>query len=538
MKKLTNILIYLFSGLFLFSSCQKMEDIHSKYLADGDIIYAPKPLLTKAFAGKNRIKLEYYLYNAVNVNKCIVEWNEGKSQKSLDISPKLPLDTLDIMIDGLEEKSYIFNIYTLDTYGNRSVKEQVAGSAYDTKYQSGLTNRPLLSFEGGGTVDSIVVNWGTPAKGNTGVEITYNNREGEPVSKMLLPAEAKIVIRDWESEGEMTYQSFYIPEPEAIDTFASEPTQTVMPVYIEFKGVQIDKSGWTIIDFDSEEPKESNWGPPIQGLAAAAIDNDPATFWHTAWDQTQPVHPHHITIDLGAMVKMNAFELTKRQGKNDCMKKFTVETSVDNVTYSSLGTFTYDQASASQRYQTNSLPLARYIRYTALEAYEDKFYTHLAEFSVEGIVANKISKSNWEITGFSTQEPKEANWGPPIQGLAAAVIDNDLATFWHSAWDLTQPEYPHFFTVDMKETVKMMAVECFRRQGKNDGQTKFRIYTSNDGENFVDQGVFDFDTSTNAGQMYSLSFIPEARYFKYEAIEGPKFYAHLAEIEVYGTPID
>lgn len=527
MKNVAHILLAIFCGIVILSSCEKMNDIHSDFLKDGDIIYAPKPLLAHSFGGKNRLKLKYYLMNAVNVNKCVVEWNEGNSSRSTDIAPKLPLDSLEIIIDGLEEKSYIFSIYTIDTNGNRSVKEQVTGSAYDQKFQSGLTNRPFVTIEGGGTTDSIVVRWGTPAGGHTGVELTYNNRSGEPVSRVVLPEEDAIVIRDWESEGQMSYQSYYVPEPMAIDTFAANAEQVMMPMYIEFTGTPVDKTNWTIIDFSAEEPAE---GAP-NGLATAAIDGNPATFWHSPWNGQQPQHPHHITIDFGAVVKMNAFELTKRQGKNDCQKRFTVEVSLDNVNFTSLGTFTYEQANASQRYQTNSLPLVRYLRYTALEAYEDKFYTHLAEFSVEGVVAEKIDRSAWEVTGFSTEEPAE---GAP-NGLVTAALDGNLGTFWHTQWNGGSPGYPHYFVVDMKQQVKILAVECFRRQGDNRGQSKYKIHTSNDGVNFTDQGTFDFNNQIDAGQVASLSFMPEARYVKYEAIEGPNNYAFLAEFYVYGT---
>ncbi|KOH43091.1 DUF4998 domain-containing protein [Sunxiuqinia dokdonensis] len=532
MKNITNILLSIFCGIIILSSCEKMEDIHSDFLKDGDIIYAPKPLMPQSFGGKNRLKLKYYLMNAVNVNKCVVEWDEGNSSQTIDVTPKLPLDSLEIIIDGLEEKSYIFNIYTIDTNGNRSVKEQVTGSAYDAKFQSGLTNRPLASIVGGGTTDSIVVSWGTPAEGHTGLQMMYNNRAGEPVSRMVLPEDDAIVIRDWESEGEMTYQSYYVPEPLAIDTFAAENEQVTMPMYIEFRGTPVDKTNWTIVDFSSEEPAEAQWGPPIQGLAAAAIDNDPTTFWHSAWDlEVNPEHPHHITIDFGAVIKMNAFELTKRQGKNDCQKRFTVEVSLDNVNFTSLGTFTYEQASASQRYQTNSLPMARYLRYTAIEAYEDKFYTHLAEFSVEGVVAAQIDRSTWDVTDFSSEEPAE---GDP-NGRVIAALDGDLGTFWHTQWNGGSPDYPHYFVVDMKQQVKILAVECFRRQGDDRGQAKYKIHTSDDGVNFVDQGTFDFDNKIDAGQMASLAFMPEARYIKYEAIEGPNNFAFLAEFYVYGT---
>ena len=535
MKKIAILFAFIIGGVLIFNSCQKMEDIHSEYLKDGDIIYASKPLVIQSFAGKKRIKLRYYLVNAVNVNKCVVEWDEGASSQTIDISPNMPIDSIDIMIDNLEEKSYIFKVFTLDTHGNRSVKEQVTGSAYDTKYQLGLTNRSLLGIEGGGTIDSLVVSWGTAPSGNTGVEMVYNNREGVAVTKVLSSNEDRIVIRAWESEGKMTYRSFFIPEENAIDTFASASAEVMLPQFIEFNGEPVDKTNWTIVDLSGEEPAEAQWGPPIQGLAAATIDGDNSTFWHSPWASANPPHPHFFTIDFGDVVKMNAFELVKRANKNDCQKRFTVEVSLDNVTFTSLGTFTYEQANASQKYQVLSLPLARYVKYTVLEGWTGANHSHLAEFNVEGQIASQLDRTNWEVVDFSTEEPAEANWGPPIQGQVAAILDGDFGTFWHTQWDGGSPGYPHYFVLDMKEATKLLAVGAARRQNDGRGQTKFIIYTSNDGVNFEEQGTFDFNAGINDEQIFALSFLPEARYIKYEATEGSNFFAFMSEFNVYGN---
>lgn len=89
----------------------------------------------------------------------------------------------------------------------------------------------------------------------------------------------------------------------------------------------------------------------------------------------------------------------------------------------------------------------------------------------------------------------------------------------------------------MKKTVRILAVESFRRQGNNNGQTKYKIYTSKDGTNFTDQGEFNFDRMRNAGQMVQLPLMPEARYIKYVATQGPNHFAFLAEFYVYGKEL-
>jgi hypothetical protein len=362
MKRITIFLTFIFSIALLFNACEKMEDIHSQYLEDGDIIYAPKPLIIQTFAGQKRVGLKYYLMNAVNVNKCIVEWNDGEESQTIDIAPNVPVDSVEFMINNLEEKSYIFKIYTIDSNGNRSIKEQVTGSSYDAKYISGLTNRSIVSIVGGGTIDSVTIAWGTPAKGNTGTEISYNNVEGQPVSKMVMPDELLTVIKGWESEGTLTYKSFYIPEENAIDTFATELESTMLPAFIEFEGVKISNEKWEIVDFSTEEPGE---GAP-NGLASAAIDGNLGTFWHTQWSGGSPGYPHFITVDLIDIVKINRMDFFRRQGDARGQTRFQIETSLDGVNYTNQGSFDYDPKSDSQSYQLGNLPMARYIKYTAI----------------------------------------------------------------------------------------------------------------------------------------------------------------------------
>ncbi len=514
MKKIKLYLTFIFGIALLFNACQDMEDIHSEYLADGDIIYATKPLGIQTFAGRNRISLKYYLINAVNVNQCIVEWDEGAGSQTVNITPNLPLDSIMFDINGLEERSYIFKIYTVDKNGNRSVKEQTSGASYAEKFEAILTNRPIIGITGGGTIDSLVVTWGTPTEGNTGVEITYNN-----------------------SEGTMSFKSFYIPEENAIDTFESAAETTTLPMFIEFEGTKIPKTNWEIIDFSTEEPAEANWGPPIQGQAAAAIDNNLGTFWHSQWDGASPGYPHYFTVDLKDVVKINKIKTFRRQGDGRGQTEFRIETSLDGVNFENQGTFGYDASLDSMAYNLSSLPMARYIKYTATQG--SKFFAFLAELDVYGQVASKLDRSEWEVIDFSSEEPAEANWSSyDYQGKVIAVLDDVLSTFWHSAWESSSPDFPHHFTIDMKKTVRMLAVDCARRQGNGGGHTKFQILTSNDGQNFTDQGTFDFNSKTNDVQMFPLPFLPEARYFKFVALEGPNNYTFLSELNVYGQVIE
>jgi len=533
MKILIKATIFLTLLFGAFVSCQDMEDIHADFIKDGEIVYAAVPDTVQTFSGYQRLQLKWLINNGANIRKSVVEWTDSGQDfsKSVDVSLQSPLDSVLITLDNLEEKSYLFKTYNIDKDGNRSVKVQVTGQVFGEIYMSSLTNRIITSIVGGGTVDSLIINWRLPNDGNTGVEITYNSRTGEPIKKWVKPGENQTIIKNWESLGTMSYKSFYIPTPNAIDTFATQPDEVMLPRFIEFKGDKLSKEKWTIKDFSTEEPNE---GAP-NGLASAAIDNQLNTFWHTQWSGGSPGYPHHFTVDLGEIAKLSKLEVFRRSGDSRGQTQFQILTSMDGTNFVNQGTFEYDPNVASESYNLVNLPMARYVRYVATQG--PNFFAFLAELYLYGQIAAQIDRADWSVADFSSEEPKEATWGPPIQGLVAAAIDGDLSTFWHSAWELSQPPYPHYFTIDMKKKVRMMAVECFRRQGNSNGQTKFKIHTSDDGINFTDQGEFTFNATINAGQFYMLTNLPEARYFKYEATAGPNHYAFLAEIVVYGQEL-
>ena len=296
MKILIKATIFLTLLFGAFVSCQDMEDIHADFIKDGEIVYAAVPDTVQTFSGYQRLQLKWLINNGANIRKSVVELTDSGQDfsKSVDVSLQSPLDSVLITLDHLEEKSYLFKTYNIDKDGNRSVKVQVTGQVFGEIYMSSLTNRIITSIVGGGTVDSLIINWRLPNDGNTGVEITYNSRTGEPIKKWVKPGENQTIIKNWESLGTMSYKSFYIPTPNAIDTFATQPDEVMLPRFIEFKGDKLSKEKWTIKDFSTEEPNE---GAP-NGLASAAIDNQLNTFWHTQWSGGSPGYPHHFTVDL------------------------------------------------------------------------------------------------------------------------------------------------------------------------------------------------------------------------------------------------
>ena len=84
----------------------------------------------------------------------------------------------------------------------------------------------------------------------------------------------------------------------------------------------------TVTDVDSEE---TTGEPAPNGPAAAAIDGDPATYWHTQWSTAQPGFPHHISLAVkGARTcTLEGFEYTARNAANGRAKGYELYVSTD-----------------------------------------------------------------------------------------------------------------------------------------------------------------------------------------------------------------
>ena len=67
----------------------------------------------------------------------------------------------------------------------------------------------------------------------------------------------------------------------------------------------------TVIKVDSEETAGEN------GSGTNAVDGNPETFWHTAWQDANPEPPHEIIIKLSEAVALKGFTYLPRQDDSD-----------------------------------------------------------------------------------------------------------------------------------------------------------------------------------------------------------------------------
>lgn len=136
-------------------------------------------------------------------------------------------------------------------------------------------------------------------------------------------------------------------------------------------------------------------------------------------------------------------------------------------------------------------------------------------------------RTAWTVTA-STQETTCETAG------AALVLDNNVNTFWHSAYCDITSSYPHWLNIDMKTPIKMVSVDITARQNNANGMTRFRLEGSNDGTSWsMLRDSIPFVGATKTPQSFAVSSATAYRYLKMTALTGPTANTFLAEINVF-----
>ena len=279
-------------------SCYDMNDISEKYIVDGEIIYIAKVDSAKTYSGFNRVILSFVLGSDPKISEVLIYWNSKKDSLLVDMDNAAPQDTITVPLD-LPEKDYLFEIYTLDDKGNRSVKVQVVGKVYGDSYRSTLTNRAIGSVAASPT--SLAIKWAEPKEAAVMVEMEYHDATGNIVALTVSSSETSTILPSWEKGSEIKYRTLYNPEA-CLDTFSTDFLSYALP-----KDFLLDKNLFRIAKMPGDITGE-NYGGNLTKLWNGVIASGD-------WHHTSPVDekPQVFTIDLGCYAVLSHVQLYPRQ---------------------------------------------------------------------------------------------------------------------------------------------------------------------------------------------------------------------------------
>lgn len=288
-------------------ACTTMDEGYNEFLKGGEISYTGKIDSLEIFSGKNRVNVKGLFISDPKITECRVFWNSGADSIVIPINRTEGVDTLDIIINDLEENIYSFDVRTYDALGNKSIGVSSIGTAYGARYQASLTQRPVISHDLPN--EDLIINYASMdlSSGVFGTEVNYTDVNDEQ-NTIIVPIDSTIAVLDNFKPGSIyTYRTLFLPDETSIDTFSTD-FEEVKPLIAPALGnaavpflASATSGRWGILAepwITNEAAKnhsgyggwdqwnsnifnmESGWGAPpiINGKIYQVVTADPATY--------------------------------------------------------------------------------------------------------------------------------------------------------------------------------------------------------------------------------------------------------------------
>ncbi len=155
-------------------------------------------------------------------------------------------------------------------------------------------------------------------------------------------------------------------------------TAPVSPAQNQSQAVASPVTGLKVVRVDSEETAGEN------GRGANAVDGNPATFWHTQWQDASPETPHEIVIELPQSMAIKGFTYLPRQdeSENGTIKDYEFYVSADGKDFGNpvaKGSF---QNNKDKKTASFAPVTGQFVKLRALSEVNDQPFTSAAEIGV------------------------------------------------------------------------------------------------------------------------------------------------------------
>jgi hypothetical protein len=283
MKNINKVLFLCLGVVLAIGACTDMDD-YLKYTGGKDLIYTGKVDSVHVRAGANRVVITGLLISDPKITLLKAYWNTRQDSLIMNIERSVGVDSLSIPID-LPEGRYNFELITYDAEGNASVTVFSSGSSYGVTYQESLINRPIKAAEktGDHQVEVEMYNGDETA---IFTEVTYTNVDDEETVVRVPGDVPNVILPDIKNQTKFKYQTYYLPEELAIDTFRSEPQ--IIGVSEDITATYLKNPGYPFLRGDAGTGK---WGTPKDWLFnAAATNQNGGQGGGWSWDDGGVVH--------------------------------------------------------------------------------------------------------------------------------------------------------------------------------------------------------------------------------------------------------
>lgn len=207
------------AGMLLLASCTKEDHYYKDYVIQRTYIGKPDSIWIQP--GDQRVQIGMLTPKDAEARDLVIHWNNTDSVV-------LPIDhdaeTQAVIIGGLEERSYVFNAYTIDRKGNRSLPMELSTTVYGDAYRGSIRDRNLshsVVFP-----DSIALVWNAAQLETLfGVEIEFTDKDGEKQQVFSRASTLVSVFHDADADEPISVRSVYRPHVNAFEYFYTDPVE-------------------------------------------------------------------------------------------------------------------------------------------------------------------------------------------------------------------------------------------------------------------------------------------------------------------------
>ena len=158
-------------------------------------------------------------------------WNDKADSLDIPIAVTPGVrDTIGAVVENLPEGGYVFEVVSLDSYGNKSIPVVRSGKSLGDIYISSLNNRQILSYKTTTNNITFTMSSSDPADYVYSEFMYFDSNNIEREAKLDLDnlETIKIPLEDIDTSKNIQFRSVYQPFDNAIDLFYTEYAEFVI----------------------------------------------------------------------------------------------------------------------------------------------------------------------------------------------------------------------------------------------------------------------------------------------------------------------
>ena len=356
----------------LFARCTPIDYHYRDYLENADKVYPGRIDSVEFMPGNGRAAIRSLISTDARVTNMRISWGVDNGYE-VDILPRDIAKYKEVVIPSIEEGIYTFEIRTLDSEGNLSMRSEIFGRVYGESYVANLNNRILNFIKEDGA--DLVVNWFSESVDSTllGTVVSYLRTDGDSAHVFTDRSLNQTVLPQFKEETEFAFSTLYKPTSLAIDTFYA-PRQTINPAdYFIGERTLYNKENWSVAGFSSENNGDRH-------AVANLLDNTSETFWITRFSSPATDYPDHwVAIDMNEELVVDGFYFAQKNGDRK-IKEMEILISNDNESWESLGLFALANINRDNQYIDLDEPKSfRYFKLVPVSGHDSQKQPGLAE---------------------------------------------------------------------------------------------------------------------------------------------------------------